>query len=87
MKVFFSKSARKNYEKWQKSKRDIIDELIEDIEENGFLCCKGKPERLKHHKDPALFSRRIDKSNRLIYRSCNESDLFIVACKGHYLDK
>ncbi|MBQ3377092.1 MAG: type II toxin-antitoxin system YoeB family toxin, partial [Synergistaceae bacterium] len=41
----------------------------------------GKPERLKHR--PGYYSRRIDKSNRLVY-TVDKGDVYIVSCKGHY---
>ncbi|MBQ9582597.1 MAG: Txe/YoeB family addiction module toxin [Synergistaceae bacterium] len=57
-----------------------INDLIQDIQRNGLLEGIGKPERLKHSPN---YSRRIDKSNRLIYRVEN-GYLYIVSCKGHY---
>ena len=89
MNVFFSKTARKEYEVWEKSSSKIIDkidELIVDILENGFLKGKGKPERLKHYKNPPRFSRHINQADRLVYCPSGK-DVLIISCKGHYDDK
>ncbi|MCL2578273.1 MAG: Txe/YoeB family addiction module toxin [Defluviitaleaceae bacterium] len=89
MNVYFSKTARKEYESWEKSSQktaDKIDELITDILENGFLQGIGKPEQLRHYKDPVRFSRHITQGDRLVY-SPSGNDVLIVSCKGHYDDK
>ena len=88
MKVIFANSALKEYKAWEKSNPktvDKIDELIEDILENGLNKGLGKPEKLKHYKNPVRFSREINKNDRLVYFSSNNT-LFIVSCKGHYDD-
>ena len=46
----------------------------------------GKPERLRHHKNPALYSRRIDQQHRLVY-SVSDNTVTVVACRFHYDDK
>ncbi|WP_392405498.1 Txe/YoeB family addiction module toxin [Edwardsiella piscicida] len=46
----------------------------------------GKPERLRHHKNPALYSRRIDQQHRLVY-SVSGNTVTVVACRFHYGDK
>lgn len=43
----------------------------------------GKPERLKHFKNRAIYSRRISDEHRLIYDLKNDR-LRILGCKGHY---
>jgi toxin YoeB len=89
MNVFFTKTAKKEYEVWQRSSpriNDKIEELITDIVENGLLAGKGKPEQLKHFKDPPRYSRHITQADRLVYCPSG-NDLLIVSCKGHYNDK
>jgi toxin YoeB len=89
MNVFFTKTAKKEYEVWQKSSPkaiDKIEELIEDIVENGLLAGKGKPEQLKYFKNPPRYSRHITQADRLVYCPSG-NDLLIVSCKGHYNDK
>ena len=89
MNVFFTKTAKKEYEVWEKSSPrtvDKIEELITDILENGFLEGKGKPEQLKHYKNPPRFSRQINQGDRLVYCPSGK-DVLIMSCKGHYGDK
>ena len=89
MNVFFTKTAKNEYEAWKKSNPravDKIEELIADIVENGLLTGKGKPEQLKYFKDPPRYSRHITQADRLVYCP-SANDLLIVSCKGHYNDK
>jgi toxin YoeB len=89
MNVYFSKTAKKEYDEWEKSNQktaDKIDELIDDILKNGFLKGIGKPEQLRHYKNPVRFSRHITQGDRLVY-SPSDNDLYIISCKGHYDDK
>jgi len=86
MKIVFAKSALKEYKAWEKSNPktvEKIDELIGDILENGLDSGLGKPEKLKHYKNPVRFSRVINKGDRLVYFSDGQV-LFILSCKGHY---
>ena len=57
--------------------------LIKDISRNGLLKGIGKPERLKHFKDRAIYSRRITDEHRLVY-DMKDDRLRILGCKGHY---
>ena len=43
----------------------------------------GKPEPLRGELS-GYWSRRIDESNRLVYRA-NDTDLVIIACRFHYV--
>ena len=88
MKVIYASSALKEYRAWEKSNPKTaykIDELIKDILKNGLKEGLGKPEKLKHYKNPVRFSREINKGDRLIYFSDGQT-LFILSCKGHYDD-
>ena len=60
-----------------------INELVKDIERNGVAKGKGKPEPLKYRD---AWSRRIDETNRLVYKLDEAGNLQIIACKGHYED-
>ena len=56
MNVFFSKTAKKEYEAWEKSNPktvDKIEELIIDIFENGFFRGQRKAEAIKALQKPA----------------------------------
>ena len=89
MNVFFTKTAKKEYETWQKSNPttvDKIEELITDIIKNGLLVGIGRPEQLRHFNDPNRYSRQITQADRLVY-CLSGNDLLIISCKGHYNDK
>jgi toxin YoeB len=74
---FWKKSAQKNIQ-------SRITKLIEDIQlhpQTGL----GNPEQLKYELS-GLWSRKIDKGNRLIYEIF-ENNLHVISMRGHYSDK
>jgi len=84
MRIVFSKNAWEDYTSWQtEDKKTLkkINSLIKDIERNPYEGI-WKPEPLKFDL-AGLWSRRIDQTNRLVYR-IEENDLQIFACKYHY---
>ena len=44
----------------------------------------GKPERLKHYNSREVWSRRIDKKNRLVYEIQGD-EITILSIFGHYV--
>ncbi|MBD8426996.1 Txe/YoeB family addiction module toxin [Klebsiella pneumoniae] len=62
-----------------------IQQLFHSIKDYS-LTGIGKPERLRHHKDPALYSRRIVQCHRLVY-SIQNGEIVIYAVRYHYGDK
>ena len=58
-----------------------INQLIKDTERSPFQGI-GKPEPLKGDLT-GFWSRRIDDTNRLVYR-VNGELLEILSCRGHY---
>lgn len=84
MRIVFSKNAWEDYTSWQtEDKKTLkkINSLIKEIERNPYEGI-GKPEPLKFDL-AGLWSRRIDQTNRLVYR-IEENDIQIFACKYHY---
>ena len=84
MNIIFSPTAWEQYIEWQKIDKTIvkkINDLIQDIQRNGFSSGIGKPEPLKHRK---AWSRRINQEHRLVYIGDELQNLLIIACKGHY---
>jgi len=84
MNLHFRSKAWEDYCYWQnqdKKKLKRIGELLKDIERNGYTGI-GKPEPLKGELS-GWWSRRIDDSNRIVYRIAEES-IEINRCKGHY---
>ena len=85
MKKIWFDEAWSDYLYWQmQDKKTIkrINALIQDIERSGFDKGIGKPEPLKENLS-GLWSRRIDDTNRLVYRG-EGGMLQIVSGKGHY---
>jgi len=83
--LIFTPQAFKDYLEWfaeDKSKFKKINDLIRDIQRNGFMTGIGKPESLKHIKG---YSRHIDHANRLVYTGDEVQNLRILSCKGHYI--
>ena len=79
--------AWEDYLYWQTQDRKTlkrINQLLKDIDRNGYDGI-GKPEPLKHEFQ-GFWSRRIDDSNRLVYRIENEQ-IEIAQCGSHYRDK
>lgn len=77
----------KEYEEWQiEDKKTIkkINILIKEITRNPKQVGIGKSEKLKHLKD--LYSVRIDKKNRLVYKLSENGEIAFITCKGHYED-
>lgn len=82
--ISFTNRAWEEYCYWQLQDRKTlkrINLLLTDIQRNGFIGI-GKPEPLKENLG-GYWSRRIDESNRLVYRINNEH-IEIIQCKGHY---
>ncbi|MCL1941187.1 MAG: Txe/YoeB family addiction module toxin [Synergistaceae bacterium] len=80
----FLPEAWEDYVYWQsQDKRTLsrINRLLQDISRNGNEGI-GKPEQLRGNMS-GWWSRRIDETNRLIYRL--EGDFAIIAqCRSHY---
>ncbi len=85
-----SKSAEKDLSmikrSGQKSDIEKVATIFKEIEENPRAGI-GKPEQLRYY-DGEVWSRRINKKDRLIYEIFEEEVLIIVIqALGHYLDK
>lgn len=83
----WSDKAWEDYIYWQvQDKKTLkrINELLRDIERNPYSGI-GKPEPLRGTLS-GCWSRRVDDTNRIIYRIDNEN-LVILQCRGHYDDK
>lgn len=88
MALVWEDDAWNEYLYWQEQDKKTltrINKLLKDIERNGYDGI-GKPEPLKG-KDSGFWSRRIDESNRLIYRIREDGDIEIAQCRTHYNKK
>lgn len=82
--LVWSLDAWADYEYWQgQDKKTLkrINLLIKDCYRSPFEGI-GKPEPLKENLS-GWWSRRIDDTNRLVYRQAGES-LEILSCRYHY---
>lgn len=85
MKTLFTKRGAEDYNYWKENDPKLFErvkELIKAAHENPLQGI-GKPERLRHYKNPALYSRRINREHRLVY-SVSDGVITIVACRFHY---
>ncbi len=47
----------------------------------------GHPERLKYHRNKEIWSRKINKKDRIVYEINDEEEMIVVfSCLGHYDD-
>jgi toxin YoeB len=84
--LIFKQTAWEDYLYWQRQDQKTlrrINQLLQDIDRNGYEGV-GRPEPLKHEFS-GWWSRRIDETNRLIYRVKDES-IEIAQCGAHYRD-
>ena len=82
----WSDNAWEDYLYWQTQDRKTlkrINDLLRDIERDPIGGI-GKPEPLKHEWQ-GYWSRRINETDRLIYR-INNNQLEVAACRSHYDD-
>lgn len=85
MEVKYTPTALEDRDFWKRSGQKIVIEkitnLIIDISEHPTTGI-GKPEQLKHRLF-GLWSRRIDKENRIVYE-IQEKCVIIHSLRGHY---
>lgn len=86
MKKIWHDDAWADYLYWHaQDKRTLrrINLLLQDIDRNGYSGI-GKPEPLKGELT-GWWSRRIDDSNRIVYR-IRDNAIELIQCGGHYGD-
>jgi toxin YoeB len=84
MKMVFTKAAFADFEFFKMNDRKIyqkIKRLLCEIARNPFEGI-GKPEPLKFQFS-GFWSRRIDRTHRLVYKFENEK-LTVISCRFHY---
>ncbi len=80
----WAEQAWEDYLHWQSADKKLlkrINTLIKDIQRQPFAGL-GNPEPLKHNWS-GYWSRRIDRTHRLVYQVTNET-IIIVQCRYHY---
>ena len=84
MKLLWEERAWGDYLYWQMQDRKTlkrINDLLKDVQRNAYEGI-GKPEPLRENLS-GCWSRRIDETNRLVYR-IEDGSLYFLACRGHY---
>ena len=71
---------RKHDQRLFKKVRNLSADILEHPETG-----KEKPERLKYYAELVVFSRRIDKKNRLTYDIVDSRHVRMLACRGTLL--
>lgn len=87
MNKIWQDEAWEDYIYWQTQNRKTlkrINQLLQDINRNAYEGI-GKPEPLKGNLS-GWWSRRIDETNRLIYRIA-DGQIEIAQCRLHYGSK
>lgn len=82
--ISFTDGAWQDYCYWQTQDRKTlkrINLLLQNINRDNYTGI-GKPEPLKNNFR-GYWSRRIDDTNRLVYRINNEQ-IEVIQCRGHY---
>ncbi len=91
MNIKLTKEAERDYKKiiknGQKSSLKRVIQIFEELEVSPREGI-GQPERLKHFKDKEVWSRKIDKKNRIVYLiKDDELIVLVISMLGHYDDK
>lgn len=84
MNKLWTDDAWNDYIYWSTQDKKIlkrINQLLKDIDRNQYDGI-GKPEPLKHNLQ-GFWSRRIDETNRLVYKIENDN-IIVLHCRGHY---
>ena len=85
MNKIFTDNGWSDYLYWQNQDKKTLarcNKLLRDIDRKGMSKGIGKPEPLKGDLS-GWWSRRIDDTNRLVYRIDNEN-LVVLSCRFHY---
>ena len=85
MKISWDHHAKEDYQYWLKrdpKKVKRINQLIQAILESPYDGI-GKPEALRFEL-AGCWSRRIDKTHRLVYYLIDDDHVVILKCKQHY---
>lgn len=83
-KLAWDKNGWSDYLYWQSQDKKTlkrINRLIQDVLTNPFEGI-GKPEPLKENLS-GYWSRRIDETNRLVYK-VTEEYITVISCRYHY---
>ena len=81
----FLPEAWEDFSYWQTQDKKTLRRIfliLQDISRNAYEGI-GKPEPLRGDLSQ-WWSRRIDETNRIVYRVNDEGSIEIAQCRGHY---
>ncbi|MEK9996933.1 MAG: Txe/YoeB family addiction module toxin [Cryomorphaceae bacterium] len=83
-KILFTPSAWADYQYWALNDTKVFKKLNQVLESTRRTPFEGigKPEALKHDLS-GLWSRRITREHRLVYRYHHEA-IQVISCRYHY---
>lgn len=90
-KLIISEKAEKQLKELnKKNKKELLNEVKELLKEviATPMSGRGKPERLKHYGERQVWSRRVNKKDRIVYEIIDDTiEVFLLSVFGHYDDK
>ena len=85
MRLLWEDRAWEEYCQWQQEDKKTlrrINKLLQDIRRNCYEGI-GQPELLRENLS-GWWSRRIDETNRIVYKKIDEETIVISNCRTHY---
>ncbi len=89
MKINLDAQAKRDLKEVLKSNlmERFLELIVSSVEnKDNPLVGIGSPEQLKGYNE-AVYSRQLDKKNRIIYSYGEENLIILLSCIGHYDDK
>jgi toxin YoeB len=89
--IITEKKAQKELQQLHQSGKKIdikrVEQIIKELAEHPKTGI-GKPEHLKYQQEEEIWSREINKKDRIIYQIIEREALIIIfSALGHYADK
>lgn len=85
--IIVTRTAQLHFKLLKTKRRDMLEKVRLLVD--GILLEPrtgiGKPERLRHYVNCEVWSRRIDRKNRIVYE-IRENEVIILSVFGHYDD-
>ncbi len=85
--IIVTRTAQLHFKLLKTKRRDMLEKVRLLVD--GILLEPrtgiGKPERLRHYVNREVWSRRIDRKNRIVYE-IRETEIIILSVFGHYDD-
>lgn len=85
--VRLSAKAKEDVMFWEKHNQIVFKTLMRILNDIASHPFKGrnKPEKLKY-QGANIWSRRINRKDRIVYEVSSNKVIFVIRCRGHYDD-